>query len=129
MQSSFRRLLLLPLPLLALAGTATAAPPADVPGGAFADCVDLGANHEAFRYANQALLVADGDSHYKLSFGSGCDALMAASSVDIATDGQVNKLCPAGSRVSARTYSCNVRQVQRISADEYAGYQRKARTR
>src|SRR6478672_1705472 len=125
MRSSFRRLLLLSIPLLAIAGTATAAPPADMPGGPLADCVNLGADHEAFRYANQALLVADGDSHYKLSFGSGCDALMAASSVDITTDGQANRLCPTGSRVSARTYSCYVRHVQRISADEYAGYQRK----
>jgi hypothetical protein len=76
------------------------------------------------------LLIADGDAHYKVSFGgSGCDALMAAATVDITTDGQANKLCPKGSRVSARTYSCNVRQVQRISAEDYAAYQRRARAR
>lgn len=129
MPSSLRRLLLLTLPLLAVAGTATAASPADASGDTFADCVDLTASHEAFHYANLALLIADGDAHYKLGFGSGCDALTAAPSVDIATNGQANRLCPKGSRVSARTYSCNVRQVERISADEYARYQRKARTR
>jgi hypothetical protein len=123
--SSFR-LLLLSLPLLACAGAAAAAPPADP----LPDCVDLGANHEAFRYANQALLVADGDAHYKLSFaGDGCDALQAASSVDIATDGQPNRLCPTGTRVSARAKSCAVSKVSRISTDAYVAYQRRARAR
>ena len=126
--SSFRSLLLA-LPLLAIAGVATAATPNVSSDSAMSDCVDLGANHEAFRYTNQALLIADGDTHYKLSFGSGCDALMAASTVDISTDGQANRLCPKGSRVSARTYSCSVRQVQRITADDYAAYQRRARAR
>jgi hypothetical protein len=126
--SSFR-LLLLSLPLLAAAGVAAAATPNAPSDSAVSDCVDLSANHEAFRYANQALLIADGDAHYKLSFGSGCDALMAAATVDIATDGQANRLCPKGTRVSARTYSCAVRQVQRISADDYAAYQRRARAR
>ncbi|MFL6591624.1 MAG: hypothetical protein ACJ8GK_02805 [Luteimonas sp.] len=123
--SSFR-LLLLSLPLLACAGAAAAAPPADpLPA-----CVDLGANHEAFRYANQALLVADGDAHYKLSFDSdGCNALQAASSVDIATDGQPNRLCPSGSRVTASAMSCSVSKVNRISADTYLAYQRRARAR
>jgi len=123
--SSFR-LLLLSLPLLACAGAAVAAPPADpLPA-----CVDLGANHEAFRYANQALLVADGDAHYKLSFDAdGCSALQAASSVDIATDGQPNRLCPTGTRVSARAMSCAVAKVNRISADTYVAYQRRARAR
>ena len=119
------RILLLTLPLLACAGVAVAAPPADP----LPDCVDLGANHESFRFANQALLVADGDAHYKLSFGSGCDALLAASSVDIATDGQANRLCPTGTRVSARARSCAVRKVGRISADAYVAYQRRARAR
>jgi len=123
--SSFR-LLLLSMPLLVCAGVAAAAEPADP----LPDCVDLGANHEAFRYANQALLVADGDAHYKISFGvGGCEALMAASTVDIATDGQANRLCPNGSRVSARAKSCAVSKVSRISADRYVAYQRKARSR
>ena len=123
------RLLLLSLPLLAVAGVATAATP-DVPAdSALSDCVDLGANHEAFRYTNQALLIADGDTHYKLSFGSGCDALMAAATVDIATNGQANRICPSGTRVSARTYSCAVRQVKRITPEDYTRYQRMARAR
>jgi hypothetical protein len=123
------RLLLLSLPLLAVAGIAAAATPDAQSDSAVSDCVDLSANHEAFRYATQALLIADGDAHYKLSFGSGCDALMASSTVDVTTNGQANRLCPKGSRVSARTYSCAVREVQRISADEYAAYRRKARAR
>lgn len=123
------RLLLLALPLLAMAGAAAAATPNATSDSAMSDCVDLSANHEAFRYSNQALLIADGDAHYKVSFGSGCDALMAAATVDITTGGQANRLCPKGSRVSARTYSCSVRQVQRISADDYAAYQHKARAR
>jgi hypothetical protein len=131
--SSFR-LLLLSLPLFAFAGVAAAATPnapsESAPSDtAMSDCVDLSANHEAFRFGNQALLVADGDAHYRLGFGSGCDALMASSTVDITTNGQANRLCPKGSRVSARTYSCAVREVQRISSEEYAAYQRKARTR
>ena len=127
--SSFRPILLV-LPLLALAGAATAATPNASSDTAVSDCVDLSANHEAFRYTNQALLIADGDAHYKVSFGnSGCDALMAASTVDISTNGQANRLCPKGSRISARTYSCSVRQVQCITAEDYAAYQRKARAR
>ena len=125
--SSLHRVFLLALPLLAFAGTAAAVPPADA---TLADCVDLGAGHEAFRFGSQALLVADGDTHYKLSFGgNGCSALMASATVDIATDGEANRLCPSGSRVSARTQSCAVRAVQRISADDYAAYQRRARAR
>ena len=123
------RLLLLFLPLLAFAGSVPAATPNAPSDSVMSDCVDLGADHQAFRYANQALLVADGAEHYKLSFGSSCDALMAAANVDIATDGQANRLCPKGTRVSARTYSCAVRQVQRISEDDYTAYQRKARAR
>ena len=127
--TSFRPLLL-SLPLLAFTSVAAAATPNVPSDSAMSDCVDLGADHEAFRYANQALLVADGDTHYKLSFGgSGCDALMAAATVDIATSGQANRLCPKGTRVSARTYSCAVREVRRITPDEYTAYQRKARTR
>ena len=123
------RLLLLSLPLLAFAGVAAAATPDNPSDSAMSDCVDLGADHEAFRYASQALLIADGDAHYKLGFGSGCDALMASTSVEITTDGQANRLCPKGTRVAARTYSCAVRQVQRISADDYTAYKRKARAR
>ena len=76
------RMLLLALPLLLVAGSAAAASP---PDAALADCVDLAAGHEAFRFGNQALLVADGDTHYKLSFGaSGCSALMASATVEAA---------------------------------------------
>ena len=87
MPSYFRRLLLLSLPLLAVTGAAAAATPAasasaSADNTAFSDCVDLSADHGAFRYGNQALLVADGDAHYKLGFGSnGCDALMASATV------------------------------------------------
>ena len=123
------RLILLSLPLLAITGAAAAATPDAPSDSAVSDCVDLGANHEAFRYTNQALLVADGDAHYKLTFGSGCDALMAAATVDIATNGQANRLCPSGTRVSARTYSCAVREVQRITPEAYTRYQRMARAR
>lgn len=129
MPSYVRRLLLLSLPLFALAGTASAASPAATPEDtAFSDCVDLGADHGAFRYGNQALLVADGDAHYKLGFGvSGCDALMASSTVDIATNGQVNRLCPEGSKVITRAQSCIVRSVQRLTPAQYTAYQRRAR--
>jgi hypothetical protein len=122
MPSYVRRLLLLSLPLLAAASAS-----ADT---AFSDCVDLSANHEAFRYANQALLVADGDAHYKLGFGgNGCDALMTSTTVDIATNGQTNRLCPKGSRVVSPAKSCAVLSVQRLTPDEYTAYQRRARAR
>ena len=128
--SSFRAHVLF-LPLLLVAGAASAATPATAPTDApLSDCVDLGAGHDAFRFGNQALLVADGDAHYKVSFGgSGCSALMASATIDIATDGQANRLCPSGTRVTARAQSCAVRAVHRISADEYTAYQRRARAR
>ena len=132
MPSYFRRLLLLSLPLFAITGAAAAATPAAATSSpaetAFSDCVDLGADHGAFRYGNQALLVADGDAHYKLGFGAnGCDALMASATVDIATNGQTNRLCPKGSRVVTPATSCAVLSVQRLTPDEYTAYQRRAR--
>jgi len=129
MPSFFRRLLLLSLPLLAIAGSATAAPPSGVASDVMADCVDLGTGHEAFRYANQALFIADGDSHYKLTFGLGCDALTLTSNVDIVTAGKADRLCPQGTHVYAGPRSCNVQRVMTITADDYMRYQRKARAR
>jgi hypothetical protein len=126
--SSFR-LLLLSLPLLAMAGTVAAATPNATPDNAMSDCVDLGANHEAFRYSNQALLIADGDAHYKLSFGSGCDALTLTSNVDITSDGRADRICPQGTRIFAGPRSCSVQNVRTITAEDYAKYQRKARAR
>ena len=125
--STVRRIPLLSLaPLLLAAGAAAAASPAD----RLADCVDLGAGHQAFRYGNQALLVADGDAHYKLAFGvSGCDALMASAGYTISTDGQPNRLCPSGTQVVTRASACAVRDVMRIAPEDYARYQRKARAR
>ena len=125
---SFFRLLLLSLPLIGFAGAAAAATPS-APDGAMSDCVDLGANHEVFRYANQALLIADGDAHYKLSFGSGCDALTLTSNVDIASDGRPDRLCPQGTRIYAGPRSCTVQSARTISPEDYAIYKRKARAR
>lgn len=130
---SYFRLLLLSLPLLPVTGAAAAATPAATASAdntTFSDCVDLGADHGAFRYGNQALLVSDGDAHYKLSFGAtGCDALMTSATVDIDTNGQSNRLCPEGSRVVGRTQSCAVHGVKRLTPDEYTAYQRRARAR
>ncbi|HVI26641.1 MAG TPA: hypothetical protein VM576_10720 [Xanthomonadaceae bacterium] len=120
---SFRPLLLA-LPLLLLAGAACAADGAKQP---LSDCTDIAPQHEAFRFGTQYLFVKDGDAHYRLSFGSGCGALTTATQVTVQTDGQANRLCPKNTRVETRSGICSARQIDLISAESYARYQRKAR--
>jgi hypothetical protein len=112
--------------LIAVAGVSQAQPPA-TPKVPLADCVNLGADHEAFRFGNQYLLVHDGDAHYRLSFYGNCEALGLATQVRISTSGEANRLCPKATRVESRTQSCTVRSVDRIDAADYARFQRKAR--
>ena len=120
---SFRPLLLA-LPLLLLAGVACAADSTKQP---LSECTDISAQHEAFRFGTQYLFVKDGDAHYRLSFGNGCGALTTATQVTIQADGQANRLCPKSTRVETRAGVCSARQIDRIGAESYARYQRKAR--
>jgi hypothetical protein len=115
---------------LILIATATAAAQAATPAepaAPLADCVDLGPQHESFRFGSQYLLVQDGDSHYRLSFSGNCDALLHSSSPVILADGKSNRLCARGTKVSTGTYSCAVSGVDQIGADTYTRYRRRSR--
>ena len=90
-----------------------------------ADCVNLSADHQAVRFGTQYVLIQDGDAHYRLHFNGSCDALTVATSVEISTDGQVNRLCPQKSRLASRMKSCSVRSVDLIDADTYERYKRR----
>ncbi|RZA13615.1 MAG: hypothetical protein EOP02_28050 [Proteobacteria bacterium] len=89
-------------------------------GPAVADCVDLSPNYEVTRFGSQYLFVKDGESHYRIGFSSGgCDAIGQSTKVQIVTDGQANRLCPAATKIKTRRDSCNVREVIGVDADEY----------
>lgn len=119
---------LIALILIATATTAAqAATPATTPAVPLADCVDLGPQHEAFRFGSQYLLVQDGDNHYRLSFSGGCDAILHSSSPEIVADGKSNRLCARGTKVSTGTYSCAVSGIDQIGADTYTRYRRRSR--
>ena len=89
------------------------------------DCVDLGVDHQAIRFGTQYVLIQDGDAHYRLHFNGSCDALTVATSIEISTDGQVNRLCPQKSRLVSRMKSCSVRGVDLIDADTFERYKRR----
>ena len=89
------------------------------------DCVDLGVDHQAIRFGTQYVLIQDGDAHYRLHFNGSCDALTVATSIEISTDGQVNRLCPQKSRLASRMKSCSVRGVDLIDADTFDRYKRR----
>jgi hypothetical protein len=118
---------LIALILIATATTATQAATPATSAVPLTSCVDIGPEHEAFRFGPQYLLVHDGDSHYRLSFGSDCDALLHSASADIIADGKSNHLCAKGTKVSAGAYTCAVSSVDKIDADQYLRYRRRSR--
>ena len=115
------RIRLIAFALIAAATTAAQAAPATTPATPLASCVDLAPGHESFHFGSQYLLVRDGEHHYRVSFGGDCDALLHGQ-VDISTSGTANQLCPDSTRVSARTYVCQVRSVDEIDAAAYDRY-------
>jgi hypothetical protein len=122
MQTRYR---LIAFALAAAASTFAQAAPASTPATPLSSCVDLTAGHESFRFGSQYLLVRDGDHHYRMSFGGNCDALLHGT-VAIDTKGTANQLCPSATRVSARTYACQVRSIDEIDAAAYDRYRAKA---
>jgi hypothetical protein len=111
---------------IAIAGTAQARQPAP-PKTPLNDCVNLGGDHEAFRFGKQYLLIQDGTAHYRLSFSGDCEALGLSSQVVIATAGEANRLCPQATKVNSRLHSCSVTGVDLIDADKYTRYKRMSR--
>jgi hypothetical protein len=109
--------------LAACAVTAQAGPA--VTQNPLSDCVDLGADHQAVRFGTQYVLIQDGDAYYRLHFNGSCDALTVATTVEISTDGKVNRLCPQKSRLASRVKSCSVRSVDLIDAETYERYTRR----
>jgi len=110
------------LALLMAIGPAQAEAPA-TQSTPLADCVDLTADHQAFGFGTQYLLVQDGDAHYRVSFYGNCDAV-GMPQVEITTSGTTNRLCPKATRVTASTRACSVRSVEQIDAERYARYRR-----
>ena len=109
--------------LAACAATAQARPA--VTQNPLTDCVDLGADHQAVRFGTQYVLIQDGDAYYRLHFNGSCDALTVATTVEISTDGKVNRLCPQKSRLASRMKSCSVRSVDLIDAETFERYKRR----
>jgi hypothetical protein len=108
-----------------LAGTAFAANAAE--NTPLADCVDLGANQEIVRSGGaQNLLLRDGDAHYLVGFRGDCSSLATASSIEIATDGTANRLCPKGSKVKTNRSTCSVGKVEAIDAEQFASRKKRA---
>lgn len=98
------------------------------PADALAECVELAPDYQATRFGSQYLLVKNGETHYRLSFGGGsCDAIAMSSRLKITTEGTANRLCPTGTRVATKNDRCSVRSVEEIRADEYERYRQRAR--
>ena len=108
--------------LAACAGMLQAKPPQNP----LTDCVDLSADQQAVRFGTQYLLINDAGAYYRLHFNGSCDALAFASTVEISTDGKLNRLCPQKSRLTSRTKTCSVRSVEVIDADTYARFKRRS---
>jgi hypothetical protein len=97
-------------------------------GDSIADCVTIGEGHQILRTgSSQSIMLKDGDSHYQVSLQNTCGSLAIASRIDFATDGQANRLCPAGSVLKTNHDSCRVSKVTSVSAEEFATRQRRAR--
>ncbi|HZF96675.1 MAG TPA: hypothetical protein VEY92_00235 [Pseudoxanthomonas sp.] len=97
-------------------------------GEPITDCVTIGQDHQILRTGGpQSILLKDGDSHYRVSLQNTCDSLAIASRIDITTEGQANRLCPAGSVLETNRDSCRVSKVATISAEEFATKQRRVR--
>ena len=111
--------------VLAACAVTTQASPAAIQSSPLADCVDLGADHQAVRFGTQYVLIQDGDAYYRLRFNGSCDALTVATTVEISTDGNVNRLCPQKSRLASRMKSCSVRGVDVIDAETFERYKRR----
>ena len=92
------------------------------------DCLDLSSGYQVTRFGTQYLLLKDGEDHYRLGFSGGsCDAIAVSTQVQIATEGQSNRLCPAKTQVRTKRDSCVVREVVPVDADEYERYARRNR--
>ena len=115
----------LPLALLLLAACAASTSASAVEGTPVEGCVELSESHQGMRHGSQFLLVKDGDAHYRVGFGKSCSALTLAGNVSIETDGQANRLCATGTKVSGKRASCTVRTVEAIDADLFNRYKRR----
>lgn len=111
--------------LVALAGFAAAAHAQE--NDKLTDCVNLPEDYQATRFGSQYLLVKDGDSYYRLGFSNSCSAISLSSKVNIGTEGQGNRLCPSGTKVSSKHDSCRVNEVTRVDQRTYEQYARKSR--
>jgi len=103
-------------PLLAMAGEPVT------------DCVELGSSQEIVRAAGgDQIFLRDGQSHYRLGFARNCDAVMMTPTIQISADGQLDRLCPAGTKVRTKTSTCDVSVVETISPEEFAKRKQRAR--
>ncbi len=110
--------------LTALAALASAAN-ASQENEKLAECIDLPANYEAVRSGSQYLLVKNNDDYFRIDLGSGCNAIALSSVVKISTEGEANRICPTGTRVSSKHSRCDAREIIRIDLDEYKRYARR----
>ena len=113
--------------LLAMCALAAQASPPPASTTALTDCVDLSADRQIVRGGSERVFVRNGEAHYKVSFQNSCGSLTYAPRLWISTDGQDNRLCPQGTRVTTGKDSCRVSQVDTISAEEFARRARASR--
>lgn len=92
-----------------------------------ADCVALGDQQEIIRASGGSkFFLKDGDNHYGVAFRHSCDSILTTSKVEISTAGEVNRLCPQGTRVKTDRGVCDVDEIQQISPDEFARRKKRA---
>lgn len=101
-------------------------PSAAFAGEALADCVELGNDREIVRPGGQQFLLRDGTNHYRVSLLRSCDSLSIASRIDISTDDQANRLCPADTRIRTDRDTCRVASVETMTAEEFAKRKKRA---
>ncbi|NLW96346.1 MAG: hypothetical protein GXY30_05590 [Xanthomonadaceae bacterium] len=107
---------------------AAALPAAASSAAPLEECVQLSDAHRGTRAnGNRQLLLRDGDAHYRVSFGRTCETLARSSRIYIATDGEHNRLCPAGTTVSAKNSRCQVESVEVIDARTWSRQARSGR--
>ena len=92
-----------------------------------AECVDLPATYQATRSGSQYLLIKDNDDYFRIDVGSSCNAIALSSNVTISTQGENNRICPAGTQVASKHSRCNVREITRIAQTDYDRNARKRR--
>ena len=91
-------------------------------------CVKFSEQRETVYHGGEHLLVRDQGQHFRVSFvGRQCGEIPAAAKLRLHSGGEKDVLCAGKGKVSARTGSCRVAEVEPIDADTFAQQSRRRR--